>query len=88
MTNTMSKIFSIPELRSFLEAVDAYEIHVFPYGYDDGETSEDPIKQIFGAEEAVAWIMDNPSYSVWGEMTGYMIVAFDHSRNYADTAIF
>ena len=83
-----TKVFSTPELREYLASAGANECHIYPYGYYDGETSEDPIQQIFGQEEAMSWIAENPAYSVWGELTGYMIVIFDINRNYVGTIIF
>ena len=89
MTTMMNqnKIYSEPDLRAFLETKDVTECHIYPYGYYDEETSEDPIAQLFGIDETMNWIAENPAYSTWGEQTGYMVVAFNHS-GYADAALF
>ena len=88
MTNTMMKILSIPELEANLASIGAYECRIHIYGYEDDESSEDPIMQIFGIAEAVKWIKDNPAYSYFGELTGYMIIAFGDDGNYIETIIF
>ena len=44
--------------------------------------------QIFGIAEAVKWIKDNPAYSYFGELTGYMIIAFGDDGSYIETIIF
>lgn len=85
---TMNKTYSYPELRSTLESLNATECRIHAYGYEDKEVSEDPIQQIFGLEESMKWIAENPAYSFWGEMTGYMIVVFGNDGKYAGTIIF
>lgn len=75
-----SRIFTIPELQNFLAwDVQATECHIYPYGYDDGETSEDPIACLHGVEETIQWIKENPAYPTWGEMTGYLVVVFNRA---------
>ena len=90
MTTTINRnqIFTVPDLRAYLEATGAWECHIYPYGYDDEETSEDPIAQLFGIDETMNWIMENPAYCTWGELTGYMVVIFNHNRDYVDEVIF
>lgn len=90
MTTTINRnqIFTVPDLRAYLEAMGAWECHIYPYGYEDKETSEDPIQQIFGLDETMNWIMENPAYCDWGEMTGYMVVIFNHNRDFVDEVIF
>ena len=88
MTNTMIKIFSIPELEANLTGIGAYECRIHIYGYEDGETSEDPIAQIFGIAEAIEWIESNPAYTMWGELTGYEVIAFGEDGKYIESIIF
>ena len=88
MTNTMTKIISIVDLNDRLVAIGAYECRMHIYGYEDGEISEDPIQQTFGIEEAIKWLTSNPAYSMWGELTGYMIVAFDADGKYIEDIVF
>ena len=80
MTTTMNgnQIHTLPELQFFLDwCVQATECHIYPYGYEDKETSEDPIEVFHSVADTVNWIKDNPAYSTWGEMTGYLIVVFN-----------
>lgn len=75
-----SRIFTIPELQYFLDwCVQATECHIYPYGYGDGETSEDPIACLHGVEETIQWIKENPAYPTWGKMTGYLVVVFNRA---------
>ena len=80
MMNTTidNRIYSLPELRYFLDWItQATECHIYPYGYDDGETSEDPIACLNGVDETINWIMNHPAYSTWGKMTGYQVTIFN-----------
>lgn len=74
------RIFTIPELQYFLDwCAQATECHIYPYGYDDGETSEDPIACLHGVEETIQWIKENPARPTWGEKTGYLVVVFNRA---------
>ena len=87
MITTMSsnKINTFEELRLFLEMnARATECHVYPYGYKDEETSEDPIKVLHGVEETIEWIKENPACVEWGEMTGYLVVVFNRDGFYRE----
>ena len=80
MTTTMNsnQIYTLQELRFFLDwCVQATECHIYPYGYDDKDTSEDPIACLHGVDETINWIYENPAYCKWGEMIGYMVVYFN-----------
>ena len=80
-----NQIYTLEELRFFLDWIAcATECHIYPYGYEDKETSEDPIKVLHGAEETINWIKENPAYPVWGEMTGYMVVIFNRAGFYCE----
>lgn len=82
MTATMNvnQITTLPELQFFLDwCVQATECHIYPYGYEDKETSEDPIACLHGVDETIKWIAENPAHSTWGEMTGYLVVVFNHA---------
>ena len=90
MTTTMNanRFYTIPELRHFLDRIaTATECHIYPYGYDDGETSEDPIACLHSVDETIRWIEENPAYLMWGEMTGYEIVVFNKAGYYT-TVVF
>lgn len=82
------RIYSVPDLREYLDSVDAYAANIFPCGYYDEMTSEDPIMGIDGREEIMNWILENPSYIEWGEMIGYMIVVSNSKYEYVGTVIY
>lgn len=74
-----NQIFTIPELRDYLESMNAHECRIHLYGYYDDESSEDPIEQIFGIDETMQWINEHPAYFTNGETIGYLIVVFGRS---------
>lgn len=88
-TRDRNHLFTYDDLRAYLEAHDGWECHVYSYGYEDKDTCEDPIVQIFGIDETIEWIKENPAYLAYrSEMIGYMVVFFDHNRDFVDEVIF
>ena len=83
-----TKAYTIPELWECLESRDTIGCNIFPYGYYDGETSEDPIQTIDGLDNIINWIIDNPSYPEWGEDIGYLIVTMNSNGEYAGDVVF
>lgn len=87
MTATMNgnQIYTLKDLEFFLDRIAcATECHIYPYGYEDKETSEDPIEVLHGVKETMDWITENPAYPVWGDMTGYLVVIFNRAGFYCE----
>lgn len=84
-TMNMNQIYTLKDLEFFLDRIaNATDCHIYPYGYEDKETSEDPIKVLHGVDETINWVKENPAYAEWGEMTGYVVVVFNNAGFYCD----
>ena len=82
---TENRIHTNEELRFFLDWIaQATECHVYDYDYMSEESSEDPVAQLFGVDETMNWIVENPAYNRGGEMAGYLVEVFNRAGHYCE----
>lgn len=80
-----NRIYSYEDLRFFLDWIaQATECHVYDYDYASKDSSEDPVAQLFGVNETLNWIAENPAYSRGGEMAGYQLEVFNRAGFYCE----
>ena len=80
-------VFTIKEVREYLESVNATECRVHDYSYEEKDCSEDPIAQLFSVADTVAWLEQNPAYNRGGEDAGYLLVIFN-AEGFVEELIF
>ena len=82
MTRTETRLFSFEDLRKFAEETGMNVFHVYYYGFDDGETGEDPHGVLYDVESLIEFLRNDTDY--YYETVGHLIVCFDYNAKDRD----
>lgn len=79
MTTTEIRLFSFEEIRNYAESVNMTVCHVYYYGFDDGETGEDPHGVLHTVDSLIEFLRNDVDYNY--EICGHMLIIFDDNEN-------
>lgn len=81
-----TRVYTDKDLRAYLESMSANEFRVHLYDYIEGDSSEDPVAQLFSVEETLEYVHNNVANVYYIGEIGYEILAFNH--NYIGSVIY
>ena len=89
MTTTMNQnhFYTGNALRAYLETLNAVEYRVHTYDYFTGESSEDPVAQLFSIDDTVDYVVNNDANPYYLGLIGYEILVFNRT-DYLESVIF
>ena len=86
-TKTQKHIYTENELRAYLETLNGVEYRIHTCDYFTGESSEDPVAQLFSIDETVDYVVNNDANPLYVGLVGYEILVFN-ANGYLESVIF
>ena len=86
-TKTQKHIYTENELRAYLETLNGVEYRIHTCDYFTGESSEDPVAQLFSIDDTVNYVINNDANPAYIGLVGYEILVFNRA-GYMESVIF